>query len=435
MSKIKYPGSIQWEVTSYCNHDCIHCYNYWRSNNTKKQDIEFNNKVDENYYYEIAKKIVESKPVRVIITGGEPFSVFDKLKKSIILLINNNISVSINTNATLLNDNILLFLKKYKIRLFISLPCSNSEICDKITNVKGSLKNIEKSIILLKNNGIPLSINMVVSHINKDFIFSTAKYVKEELGLNYFCATKACLPINAKEEFSKNVLSLNEINELFNVLSYIKKELNMNVDSSTVYSLCGIDNLDSISCLETFRRCNAGRTTFAITSNGDIKACARDNTTYGNILECTFEEAIEKMIEWQNGGYFPEECLGCKQLSSCGTGCRIDALVTNNNIKKLDSTSNIINKNRTCTMKNKIYIKEDDLFELNPKVIIIKESDIYRLSYNYGFNYVSKEFYDFIKENKTFNLTDLLSKFNIPKEIIIKNINNLVKLGIINVIK
>ena len=30
MKDIQYPAILHWEVTPLCNHNCIHCYNYWR---------------------------------------------------------------------------------------------------------------------------------------------------------------------------------------------------------------------------------------------------------------------------------------------------------------------------------------------------------------------------------------------------------------------
>ena len=47
----------------------------------------FNSEVSEEYYLKIAKRIVESKPVIVTITGGEPMSVFSKIKSSIDLFL------------------------------------------------------------------------------------------------------------------------------------------------------------------------------------------------------------------------------------------------------------------------------------------------------------------------------------------------------------
>lgn len=430
MKTIKYPPSIQWEVTSFCNHDCIHCYNYWRSNDTKKEDIKFNNRVDENYYLKIAKKLVEAKPVRVTITGGEPLSIFDKIKSSIKLLISNNIVVTINTNIVLLNDEIANFLQENDIKLFVSLPSANEKICDEITNVKNSLEKIYRGIKLAQKYGISVNTNMVISKLNYHTIYETALFVKEKLNSNYFCVTKASLPINAKEDFANKILSLDEINMMFEELIKIKNELNMNIDSSTVYCLCGLDNENIINELYSKRFCNAGRTTFAMTSNGDIKACARDDKIYGNIMNDSFEEVIEKMEEWQNGSLFPIECKNCKSISICGTGCRLDAKSTTGCLNKLDYTCNLDNLNRTLTIK-KPTLNQDMILSLNPETIIVQENNFVRLSHKAGFNYVSDEFYKFISENKLFTINDIISNFNIPLQIINDQIYNLIKLGIL----
>ena len=35
MNVLRYPPNVQWEVTAECNHNCIHCYNYWRKDYEK----------------------------------------------------------------------------------------------------------------------------------------------------------------------------------------------------------------------------------------------------------------------------------------------------------------------------------------------------------------------------------------------------------------
>lgn len=58
MSTLFYPPSIDWELTTACNHNCIHCYNYWRT-----QDIALSCGYDEAYYRSCAQKIVAANPV------------------------------------------------------------------------------------------------------------------------------------------------------------------------------------------------------------------------------------------------------------------------------------------------------------------------------------------------------------------------------------
>ena len=125
MKELLCPPFLQWEVTSECNHNCIHCYNYWRKDGEKNNDIAD--------HLSIAKRIVERHPVSVVITGGEPLIVFNSIKSSLKLLRDNGISLSINTNAVLVTDEIAQFLSEMDVSALVSLPCSEPNICDEIT--------------------------------------------------------------------------------------------------------------------------------------------------------------------------------------------------------------------------------------------------------------------------------------------------------------
>ena len=105
---LKYPPSIFWEVTPLCNHNCVHCFNYWRTDITETKEL------NENYFskshHDFSEKIVSLHPVQVIITGGEPLLVWEAVKNAIETFLDNGIHVSMNTNATLMTDEIASFL-------------------------------------------------------------------------------------------------------------------------------------------------------------------------------------------------------------------------------------------------------------------------------------------------------------------------------------
>lgn len=146
MGVLHYPPTLQWEMTAECNHDCIHCYNYWRKDFEKIADLSRSKSVEE--YYAIARKIVDLKPVAVTITGGEP------------LLVNG-------------------------IHLFISFPCADPEVCDVITNRKGSFQKIVKSLDLIHSYGIDFAPNMVVSRMNIDYVEMTVEYLRQRYDVPY----------------------------------------------------------------------------------------------------------------------------------------------------------------------------------------------------------------------------------------------------------
>ena len=80
------------------------------------------------------------------------------------------------------------------------------------------------------DHGVDISLNMVVTKQNLDYVFETAKYAKEEFGAKYFSTAKASFPNNAGDEFKKQLLSCKEFNQMLNSLLRVKKELGMRVD-------------------------------------------------------------------------------------------------------------------------------------------------------------------------------------------------------------
>ncbi len=432
MGVLWYPPSIDWEVTPYCNHKCIHCYNYWRTDEDKNSDLQFNKIVDYEYYLKIAYRIVESKPVSVVITGGEPLSVFEKLKPSIEFLLKNDIYVSINTNITLLTQEMIEFFKKNNIGLFISFPCSNEKICDYITGKKDSLKNISNNILKLTTFEIPIAVNMVVSKLNYHYIEETAKYVKEKLGITHFCATKVSLPIHARPELKKYLLSKEEFNNMLQTLIYIRDKYNINVDSAWAYSLCGLEGDTIINQFAYKRQCGAGKFNFSVTYNGDIKACAVDEKIYGNILNEKFSDVINKMKNWQNNTFIPNECVDCKSFNICGGGCRLDAQNTYNDIYALDSSANIANKTFDYKIPDPKLLDKKEMYSLSPNTKFVKENNCIRVNSGRNFIFIINEFYEFLIHNKDFNLDMLIDKFNLSYKLANTFMYQLIKNNIIS---
>lgn len=138
-NNLLYLPSIDWELTSVCNHNCIHCYNYWRGLNSDEDHLP-----SEEYFDKVVRKIIESHPVSVQITGGEPLVVWSKAKHAIQLLVENGINVSINPNATLVNDEIADFFYRNNMDAFVSFPCSKKSVFDEIVHCKWALIELKK---------------------------------------------------------------------------------------------------------------------------------------------------------------------------------------------------------------------------------------------------------------------------------------------------
>ena len=415
MYKVQYPPNVQWEVTSLCNHNCIHCYNYWRTDVVQACDCVHS----EEEYLMIAKAIAKNKPVSVTITGGEPLIVFDKIKPAIEYLKANNIVVSFNSNAALITDSIAKYCRDNEISFFVSFPCSNEDVCDSITGVKGSFNKIMEGINKLKEYEVKFVLNMVVSHLNIDYLYETAEFVKKVIKQDYFFITKPSRPINSSTAFDKNLLSLEDVRNMLRETVKIQKELNLQIQSACTYPLCTYEDQESFEMFAYKKVCVAGKVFYAVGFDGEVRACARDITSYGNILTDNFEDIWGRMECWRDGSLIPKECKDCKSKMQCLGGCRIDGYQYTGRLDSLDTSTDLENKEiqfipKDDRMFEKIIL--DKQYHINPKALFVKESSACRASVEKRFIYLKYNLYDFIMSKKTFSANDAKQYFAISEE-------------------
>ena len=407
------PPDIQWEVTTECNHDCIHCYNYWRKDSEKIANSSKAKTMEE--YLRIANQIINLKPVSVVLTGGEPLLVFDKIEYAIRFLQRNNICVSINTNATLLTEEICSCLRERDVHLFVSFPCANPEICDTITNGKNSLAKIVAGLDLAKEYGVAFSCNIVVSTKNIDYVESTVDFLMERYHPRYVSITRVGRPINSDDSFNKLMLYKDGIHKLLDiVVALSEKYPNLSIGTACPYTPCSINSQEAFDLYGYKRVCAAGKTSFALDVDGNFKACPRDSHLYGNILEQEFDVIYESMHEWRDGSFIPEECKSCRELSRCLCGCRVDSLPFTGRLDVLDCISDPANLPMKYEEQKKEYDFGDTVFTYDWRdSLCLKDGPIYRLSHGRNYVMITSELYMFLVENsRGFTSKELAKTFN-----------------------
>lgn len=93
------------QLTEKCNLFCEHCF-VSAEHTGNEMDFESIKNI-------ILPQLIKNKISKVTLTGGEPF-VYDKLIDVVQLLIDNNISVTICTNATLITEKFLNQIERYQ---------------------------------------------------------------------------------------------------------------------------------------------------------------------------------------------------------------------------------------------------------------------------------------------------------------------------------
>ncbi|OQB75763.1 MAG: pyrroloquinoline quinone biosynthesis protein PqqE [bacterium ADurb.Bin132] len=315
--KLSAPIGIQWELTSWCNHHCIYCYNYWRANTSILPD--FLKSKEQNI---IANEIINNKIFDICLTGGEPLFVIDKYYDCLLKLKNANIKMTLNSNLSSITNEHVNILKDIGINsILVSFPSDIKEVHDVITGVKNSYDKVVSGIKYAINNNFNISISMVVTKINLNTIKSTANFIKD-LGCNTFCVTRASYP-----SWNRNFLDYNlshiDVLKMLDDTIWTHDNLNLEIDTLTPCPICGFTS-DKQREHFHYRGCGAGCSSAIIGSSGQLRPCPQSEYNYGSVLDVGLKAAWDLMDDYRNDVFVPKYCKEeCDAFPyDCQGGCR-----------------------------------------------------------------------------------------------------------------
>lgn len=404
------PLTAQLEITDFCNHRCVHCYNL---------DSEVQNrpsrKVSDETVLACAQKLIDNKIFSVIVTGGEPLIKKELTKKVITLLKENDTRVALNTNLTLADDDFIQFLKDQKVGVLTSCPSGENNSFAKLVGID-NYKVFESKVKKLVDAGVKCTVNMVVTKDNLHEIRLTAEKMKA-LGCKSFAAT----PMGLNVEYPRLdlLLSVEEVRKVVADLLWIEENLKMKVDILEALPKCVFQE-EILKGKHHFlnRKCQAGRTVIAVSCNGDVRPCAHNPNPYGNLLKEDLRDIWKKMDDWRSTKYIPEECKGCTWLHRCNGGCRTSAKVFNGDWDKKDMwcTGRLMTTS-SFNDKNEYVLLPDTQLQIVENVKVRREDEVAYLIYNATddiYCVVNQTFYDFIaylQELTTIRYEELCEKF------------------------
>ncbi|MDE6695761.1 MAG: radical SAM protein [Muribaculaceae bacterium] len=417
--ELKAPIYAQWEVTPKCNYQCIHCYNGWRKHGDVPSDISI--------FPKIVDEIIKNEIFSVTITGGEPIIVFEELKPYLMKLGNAGITMSLNTNASLITHEIAKGLKTIGINnVLVSVPSGSSDVFDQITGSKHALERTMKGIHHLLDNEIMVSVNMVISLVNIHTIYDTAKIFKD-LPIKFFAATRAATPCDY-EAFSKYRIDNKQLKYMFDELLRVKEEFQMKVSSLEFYPYCAFCDEKHFDLFGN-RICNAGKTEIAISYDGTVKPCSHTVVSYGSI-EKGINMAWKRMHDdWRTQKLVPVQCSECMYRLVCAGGCKQEAYSQSHSLQAVDPIAMPVCEYR----KKKQTITLKECYFVNVKLRVREESNGTVILYvqDSGWRMVRKELADILVKQRCIDCGILCEHLHISKNESEHILTQLVKSGIV----
>ncbi|PID29836.1 MAG: hypothetical protein CR982_01905 [Candidatus Cloacimonadota bacterium] len=246
-------ASVTLDLTQNCNSGCLFCF---KENNKKKE-----NELGTNDVYKIIDKLYRDGCYMLQITGGEPFirsDIFDIIRYAK----KKHFFVMVNTNGSLLNKEKIKELSLIKPDTIIfSMHSVVEKTYKKIMKCNVSLSKIIENIIAVKNVGINVHLNAVLTKYNIDE-FSNLKKFWERYGIE-----------SIRGEFANSSHNESNLTDSF----YPSKEQLFNYFKLTKMPLPNF-NYD-----KNKRLCGAGINGFHINSDGKVVPCLSLNVEIGDI--------------------------------------------------------------------------------------------------------------------------------------------------------
>ena len=314
-SRIKTPISGTFELSPLCNMDCKMCY--IKMSKEKQESIARLRTKEE--WIELAQKAKEKGMLFLLLTGGEPFLVKD-FKELYIELHKMGFCISINSNGTMIDEDVIEWLKHYPpMRINMTLYGASNETYGRLCNNPKGFMQVTKAISLLKENNIQVKLNCSVTPYNKDDLKQMMDFAQEhDLVIQ---ATSYMFPPLRKDK--TKIGQNNRFNAENAALygAYISAYSN-GFDRFKEYIESGqlalYDADDDCGVVEgDHMRCRAGITSFWMTWEGKLLPCGMIPDRGLDPWEVGFDAAWENAKNIVSEITLPVKCAGCGKKDEC----------------------------------------------------------------------------------------------------------------------
>lgn len=300
---------LQWHITHKCNLRCIHCYQ-----EDYNKDLNFQ-EIKSIFYNYLEYLKVNNFKGHINITGGEPF-LHPDFFKVLQLFEDNKISFGILTNGTLLNDEIMKKISKYKNLSFVQISLDGTKRMHDSIRGKGNFKKAINGIRLLNKYNIQSMVAFTAHMKNIHKLKSVIRLVKKEK-VKVFWADRL-IPTNTCED----ILSTDQFIKMAEIMA--KESKKARNSKKCVTDIRVNRALMFLGGADTIYHCSAGITLLTILANGDLLPCRRLPIILGNTLERSILDICNKskIIKYLKENEVPKECERCYKSDKCRGGLK-----------------------------------------------------------------------------------------------------------------
>lgn len=310
------PLSGTFELTPCCNLSCKMCYV-----RKSRADVEAEGGLlSAKEWISIAEKCREKGMLYLLLTGGEPLT-HPEFREIYTAVRNMGFAVSINSNGTLIDDDMVEFLAANPpARVNMSLYGASRETYDELCGVPEAYDKAIHAVRAMRSAGITVKINYSVTKYNSSDMKGILAVAREN-ECNIQIASYMFPPLrrDGTKVGNNDRLSAEEDARFFveSERHRMSEEEFQARCKARVEHAAGTIDEECMDAPTEHIRCRAGSTAFWIAWNGDISLCGMIPVKSANVRETDFEEAWKRVREDTAKIMMPVKCTVCGDREVC----------------------------------------------------------------------------------------------------------------------
>ena len=313
-------GSI--ELLPLCNMNCDMCYV-----RLSKKEMEAKGRLrTADEWLEVGRQMKDAGVLFLLLTGGEPF-LYPDFRRLYLELRKMGMIITINTNGTLIDEDLAEFFGKYKPRrVNITLYGADEDAYTNLCHYPGGYEKTLQGIRLLRENDVDVKVSSSLAQSNKSDLDRLLD-IGETLGIPVWVDTYM-MPATRERDLPYNMQVRLEPEEAAREgIRAMKRVLGPELFPQYVrQSVERADHPEPAEAKPGHMSCMAGQCSFTINWQGEMRPCVILTEPAITVFEVGFEAAWKYIVEETHKILLNEKCSTCHMRHLCRT-CAASALL------------------------------------------------------------------------------------------------------------
>ena len=316
------PANGSLELLPLCNMNCDMCYV-----RLSKEEMEAKGRLrTADEWLEIGQQMKEAGVLFLLLTGGEPF-LYPDFRKLYLGLREMGMILTINTNGTLVDEELAAFLGAHKPRrVNITLYGTDEETYANLCHYPGGYEKTLRGIRLLREHGIDVKVGGSLARANRedlDQLLDMEQVLDVPVRVDTYM-----MPATRERELPYNLQSRLDPEEAARArIHALKREMGPELFPQYVQqAVYRADHPEPAKEKPGHMSCMAGQCSFTINWQGEMRPCVILSEPAASVFEVGFEAAWKYMVEETQKILLNGKCTSCHMRHLCRT-CAASALL------------------------------------------------------------------------------------------------------------